>query len=460
MKRVNPAIAAAACLLFLVPAAFANAHSAPRASHHRCKRKATHHRCKKPRHHGHRTMPAGRASPVRNVSGTAGSTLPASSPTGPFQLGPNRGSILAGGQALGADEYLLSSDRHYRLVMQGDGNLVEYVGGRPLWSSGTNGNPGAHAVMQDTDGNLVVYSAQNQPLWASNPTVPGAYLALQPDANLVLYSPSNAPLWSSGGIDSLLNPGETLSGLQSQSSRSPDGHFILVMQGDGNLVLYGPSGALWSSSTGGNPGAYVGMQGTDGNLVVYSAENQPLWSSGTAGSPGSRLAVQSDGNVVIYSPGGTALWATDTAGGPPPAGGQGQAIVNQAAKWAGTQYCWAGGGTNGPTHGTKEPKTGRECASGTVGFDCTGLTLYAVHQVTGVVLPHGVGQDSRPGGTPVAKADLQPGDIVFFGPSLAEYTHAGIYAGNGRMWDAQDYGVPVQMHNLYGDYVGATRYWH
>ena len=362
-------------------------------------------------------------------------------------------AIVGPGETLSGDQYLLSSDRHYRLVMQGDGNLVEYVGGRALWSADTGGHPGAYAVMQSTDGNLVVYSAKNQPLWASNPTVQGAYLALQPDANLVLYSPSNAPLWSSGGINSLLNPGETLSGVQSQSIRSPDGHFILVMQGDGNLVLYGPSGALWSSTTNGSPGAYAGMQGTDGNLVVYNAQNQPLWSSGTAGHPDSRLAVQNDGNAVIYSPGGIALWATNTAGGPPPAGGQGQAIVNQAAKWAGTQYCFGGGDRNGPTHSGA-------CAYGTVGFDCTGLTLYAVYQVTGILLPHSTGQDSGHGGTAVAKADLQPGDIVFFGPSLANYTHAGIYAGNGKMWDAADYGEPVQMHNLYGNYVGATRYWH
>jgi cell wall-associated NlpC family hydrolase len=95
-----------------------------------------------------------------------------------------------------------------------------------------------------------------------------------------------------------------------------------------------------------------------------------------------------------------------------------------------------------------------------VGFDCTGLTLYAVFQVTGILLPHGTGQDSGHGGTPVARSELQPGDVVFFGPSLAHYTHAGIYAGNGLMWDAQNEGVPVQMHHLYSNYVGATRYWH
>jgi peptidoglycan DL-endopeptidase CwlO len=108
----------------------------------------------------------------------------------------------------------------------------------------------------------------------------------------------------------------------------------------------------------------------------------------------------------------------------------------------------------------RDPENGLECAHGTVGFDCTGLTLYAVYQVTGILLPHGKGQNSGHGGTPVAQSELEPGDIVFFGPTLANYTHSGIYAGGGKMWDAQTEGEPVKMHSLYSNYVGATRYWH
>jgi hypothetical protein len=54
--------------------------------------------------------------------------------------------------------------------MQGDGNLVVYTqDGVPVWASGTQGNPGAEVVMQD-DGNLVVYSS-GRALWASNTVV-------------------------------------------------------------------------------------------------------------------------------------------------------------------------------------------------------------------------------------------------------------------------------------------------
>lgn len=89
---------------------------------------------------------------------------------------------------------------------------------------------------------------------------------------------------------------------------SPNGSYTLVMQGDGNLVLYvRGGGARWVSGTN-KAGATAWMQ-SDGNLVIYSPSGGALWSSGTWGHPGSRLLVQDDGRGVIYSPAGVALWA-------------------------------------------------------------------------------------------------------------------------------------------------------
>jgi len=98
-----------------------------------------------------------------------------------------------------------------------------------------------------------------------------------------------------------------------QSLASCDGRFTLVMQHDGNLVLYrAAGGALWSTGTHGNPGASAVMQG-DGNLVVYSAWGSPLWHAGTHGNTGAVLALQDDGNLVIYHQ-GAARWHTGTHG--------------------------------------------------------------------------------------------------------------------------------------------------
>ena len=49
----------------------------------------------------------------------------------------------------------------------------------------------------------------------------------------------------------------------------------------------------------------------DGNLVVYNASGAAVWSSVTWGHPGAYLVVQSDGNLVIYD-GASPIWATNT----------------------------------------------------------------------------------------------------------------------------------------------------
>ncbi len=56
-------------------------------------------------------------------------------------------------------------------IMQGDGNLVTYSPeGTPYWATGTDGHPGASLLVQD-DGNLVVFDAANRALWASNTAI-------------------------------------------------------------------------------------------------------------------------------------------------------------------------------------------------------------------------------------------------------------------------------------------------
>jgi hypothetical protein len=94
-----------------------------------------------------------------------------------------------------------------------------------------------------------------------------------------------------------------------QQLTSPNGRFRLVMQGDGNLVLYKRTKRLWQTHTNGNPGAQAAMQ-ADGNFVVYSSSARPLWQARTYGNPGAYLAVKNDGSVVIYFR-GHALWSQE-----------------------------------------------------------------------------------------------------------------------------------------------------
>ncbi|WP_326595127.1 hypothetical protein [Streptomyces sp. NBC_01803] len=80
----------------------------------------------------------------------------------------------------------------------------------------------------------------------------------------------------------------------------------LVMQSDGNLVLYsyGPveTRVCWASNTQGSGGAFVEYQ-QDGNLVIYNGDYRPVWSSNTAGTGGTNTNINYHGQV----------WVGDTA---------------------------------------------------------------------------------------------------------------------------------------------------
>jgi hypothetical protein len=108
--------------------------------------------------------------------------------------------------------------------------------------------------------------------------------------------------------DDMLNPGEMLRVEEHLASRNH--RYRLVLQKDGNLVLYDARRhPLWSSNTDGQHVEKCVMQ-RDGNLVLYHRNGQPVWASNTVGRPGSYLLLQNDGNLVIYQP--QAVWASNT----------------------------------------------------------------------------------------------------------------------------------------------------
>ena len=92
-------------------------------------------------------------------------------------------------------------------------------------------------------------------------------------------------------------------------------------------------------------------------------------------------------------------------------------------------------------------------AAGPDAFDCSGLVVWAFAQ-EGISLPHYTG-DLWNSGMHVSRADLEPGDLVFF---FADISHVGIYIGNGLMVDAPSTGQDVQVQPVFWDaYVGAVR---
>ena len=110
-----------------------------------------------------------------------------------------------------------------------------------------------------------------------------------------------------------LGPDERL--VADQSIDSNNGRASLVMQSDGNLVLYenipGTDRRAWWASNTFEAGSTAVMQG-DGNLVVSGPSGSPIWASHTEGHPGALFSIQDDGNGVIYGGDGKYLWDTVT----------------------------------------------------------------------------------------------------------------------------------------------------
>jgi len=95
----------------------------------------------------------------------------------------------------------------------------------------------------------------------------------------------------------------------SEELKSTNGKYKLVLQADGNLVVYDRQGnALWNSSTRGS-GAIECVMQSDGNLLLKDKAGRVVWATSTDGYKNAKLAIQDDGNLVIYSERGVAVWA-------------------------------------------------------------------------------------------------------------------------------------------------------
>ncbi|WP_063001642.1 C40 family peptidase [Nocardia mikamii] len=114
----------------------------------------------------------------------------------------------------------------------------------------------------------------------------------------------------------------------------------------------------------------------------------------------------------------------------------GRRIIAQALKYLGLPYVWGGGDSSGPSSG---------------GFDCSGLTSFAVHAATSgaMTLPR-TSQNQWHVGTEVPLSQAVPGDLLFgnFEADGDNPGHVAIYLGNGRMVHAPTTGDVVRISPL------------
>jgi len=212
------------------------------------------------------------------------------------------------GATLWPGDSITSANGQFQLVMQGDGNLVEYGIGRVvLWSSNTSGHSGASAQIRKNGTLAIWYGNGRLALWGGAGQV-GKNFGIRGDGSMRMINTADRSVVEFPNYQSTVPAGNvilpgTLLRSDSRGTRS------LAMRADGTLAQVVDGKQVWATKTTGNPGAYAAVQ-TDGNFVVYSAARKPLWASNTSRAGAGQLLVQVDGNVVLYGGSGTRVWST------------------------------------------------------------------------------------------------------------------------------------------------------
>jgi cell wall-associated NlpC family hydrolase len=129
------------------------------------------------------------------------------------------------------------------------------------------------------------------------------------------------------------------------------------------------------------------------------------------------------------------LIATPQAGAHQPASG----VVVAALNYLGVRYTRGGNGFE-------------------QGFDCSGFTRHLYAHTLGLQLPRRSDEQAHsPRLGTIERADLQPGDLVFFNTLRRSFSHVGIYIGEGRFIHAPRTGAEVRVEDMRASYW-AQRY--
>lgn len=86
------------------------------------------------------------------------------------------------------------------------------------------------------------------------------------------------------------------------------------------------------------------------------------------------------------------------------------------------------------------------------GFDCSGFVRAMYQQTVGLILPRKAEQQAAVTQT-IERADLQPGDLVFFNTMRRAFSHVGIYIGEGKFIHSPKPGSEVRVEDM------ALAYW-
>lgn len=149
---------------------------------------------------------------------------------------------------------------------------------------------------------------------------------------------------------------------------------------------------------------------------------------------GTTLSAQADDSIFRFWQNNTAEErATDGDQASKPEEGRMARVINQALDLIGIDYKYGG-------------------ATPSQGLDCSGLVKYVFEQSLNFAMPHNALAMSKLG-QKINRAELKPGDLVFFNTLRRSFSHVGIYIGDGKFVHAPRTGKQVQVVDI------NDRYW-
>ena len=101
--------------------------------------------------------------------------------------------------------------------------------------------------------------------------------------------------------------------------------------------------------------------------------------------------------------------------------------------------------------GVPYQRGGNGALRGDAGFDCSGFVRAMVEQTVGLLLPRKAEQQAAHT-TRIARAELQPGDLVFFNTLRRAFSHVGIYVGEGKFIHSPKPGQAVRVEDMTAAY--------
>ena len=204
--------------------------------------------------------------------------------------------------------------------------------------------------------------------------------------------------------------------------------YIAGTGGDGAPCLTAPD---WGAAT-------LTVLG-EGEAVPVRAETRGEWQPVDCAGAGGYVHVA----LITWTP--VAPSEPGAAAGKPTngkSGGNGEAvgeqIVSFAMQFQGYPYVYAG--------------------EGPYAFDCSGFTMFVIHNTLGINIPHDMRVQYQMGRS-VSRDELQPGDEVFFANTLNPgMSHTGIYIGGGQFIHAETESSGVRISDLDAEYYSSRWY--